>query len=880
MLTNPRIALLYIHTVLCSWAGLRFKIFNPQSKIRDFTGGCRKMTSHKFLVPALLLFFCLAGICLHFSPSHAGINEWTAIGPEGGKVYDLVIHPKDPNILFAAFKGGLFNSTDGGVKWHRVETELTGIETLATDPLNANVLYAIVHHRSIAGPGWYSGHPDLYGLGGTLFKSKDGGANWSELSAISDVKSLAISPIDTNVIYAATYYGVFKSTDSGESWNHPNFGNFPASTLVIDPKTPNIIYASKWSEFGLNNSLLKSIDGGAGWRQLSNTAISTMAINPASPEIIYAAAGTSLLKTTDGGLSWNATGYDQMTPIATIAIDPLDPNVIYIGTGDYWSGLFKSTDGGNNWTSQVTGLLPQASVTDLVINPVNPNIIYAGTDKGLFKSIDAGANWNPIYANLPMTDVSVVAVIIDPLESNTIYAATDGFMYKSTNGGNNWNPLNPGWPASNIYIDNIAINHMNSDIIYAGGSWGQVYKSTDGGANWSSVYISPPGFPGLHPDVRTVAIDPLNPDTIYAVTDQGVFKSIDGGTNWNVMNNGLTGVDVQSLAIDPINSNNIYAGTYNGGVFKSIDGGTNWSFVGLKNLYRISFVIDPVNPDIVYAWSSISWDGIFKSTDGGNNWNPINTGPTAIYPRTLAIDPFNPNVIYAGAYGGVFRSADGGANWRAMNNGLANTDVLTLAIDPISPNVLYAGTNGGLSKISQSIFNDVITNHWAFNQIKAIFAAGITGGCSSDPPLFCPDDPITRGQMAVFLAASLGYSSGSCRKRFSDVPVGNPFCGFIERLYLDGITEGCGSRSFCPDEPITRGQMAVFVETALGNPPDPCTGQFADVPISHPFCGFIERLAADGITGGCGGGNFCPNDPVTRAQMAVFLVAAPDPLKP
>jgi hypothetical protein len=180
-------------------------------------------------------------------------------------------------------------------------------------------------------------------------------------------------------------------------------------------------------------------------------------------------------------------------------------------------------------------------------------------------------------------------------------------------------------------------------------------------------------------------------------------------------------------------------------------------------------------------------------------------------------------------------------------------------------------------------FDDTPPTHWASNEIDAIFTAGITAGFSADPPLFCPDELITRGQMAVFLAASLGYSSGSCRGRFSDVPVGHPFCGFVERLYVDGITDGCNSavgRNFCPDEPVTRGQMAVFIETALGSFPNVCTGRFADVPVSHPFCGFIERLAADGITGGCGEGNFCPDDPVTRAQMAVFLVVAPEPLKP
>jgi hypothetical protein len=74
--------------------------------------------------------------------------------------------------------------------------------------------------------------------------------------------------------------------------------------------------------------------------------------------------------------------------------------------------------------------------------------------------------------------------------------------------------------------------------------------------------------------------------------------------------------------------------------------------------------------------------------------------------------------------------------------------------------------------------------------------------------------------------------------------------------------------------------MAVFIEAALGNAANVCTGRFGDVPNGDAFCGFIERLEDDGITGGCGGGNFCPNNPVTRAQMAVFLVAAPAPLNP
>ena len=189
---------------------------------------------------------------------------------------------------------------------------------------------------------------------------------------------------------------------------------------------------------------------------------------------------------------------------------------------------------------------------------------------------------------------------------------------------------------------------------------------------------------------------------------------------------------------------------------------------------------------------------------------------------------------------------------------------------------------------SQLLFSDVPPAHFAFSFITQIQAAGITGGCvvnnlttPENEAQFCPEAPITRGQMAVFIETSLGNPANPCAGRFADVPGTHPLCGFIERLADDGITGGCAANVFCPDAPITRGQMAVFIETALGSPANACSGvQFADVTAAHPFCGFIERLAADGITSGCGNGNFCPDNPVSRAEMAVFLVAAPTPLLP
>ncbi len=190
-------------------------------------------------------------------------------------------------------------------------------------------------------------------------------------------------------------------------------------------------------------------------------------------------------------------------------------------------------------------------------------------------------------------------------------------------------------------------------------------------------------------------------------------------------------------------------------------------------------------------------------------------------------------------------------------------------------------------ELKRSGYLDVLADNWAYNFVMAISDGGITQGCHSDDlatpeneAQFCPDAPITRGQMAVFIETSLGNPPNTCTGLFGDVPTDHPFCGFIERMVDDGFTGGCGGNAFCPNDPVTRGQMAVFIEAALGHIPDICSNQFVDVPGTHPFCGFIERLADDGITGGCGGNNFCPDLPVTRSQMAVFLIAAPDPLFP
>ena len=164
--------------------------------------------------------------------------------------------------------------------------------------------------------------------------------------------------------------------------------------------------------------------------------------------------------------------------------------------------------------------------------------------------------------------------------------------------------------------------------------------------------------------------------------------------------------------------------------------------------------------------------------------------------------------------------------------------------------------------------------------IERLYSAGITGGCSTVPLNYCPESPVTRAQMAVFLLRGIHGSSYSppavgVSTGFTDVPTDYWSASWIKQLAVEGITGGCGVGLYCPETIVTRAQMAVFLlrakYTSAYTPPI-ATGTFADVPANYWSAGWIEQLAAEGITSGCGVGIYCPESNVTRAQMAVFLV--------
>jgi len=534
----------------------------------------------------------------------------------------LTIDPQNPNTLYTlvslphAFGNGglvccstaIFKTTDGGASWNALAPPVgrlpsfdmpSPISTIAIDPQNPKTVYA-VEPRAPA-----------------LFKSVDGGATWSTVNSGIAPFALAIDPQNPNTLYASTNDGFFKSADGGTNWTAAASGLPGGVGLVaIDPQHPTIVYAAR----GMNG-LFKSVDGAANWTSMnsgmSTWSIRALAIDPHNSSSIYAAVPFwqgGVLKT-EGGSKWTSLSstLPNFYPVV-LAIDPQNPKTLYAGTyaGDFGpaGGIFKSTDGGVTWSAATSGL-PEVlrEVSALAIDPKSPNTILAGTDQGVFKSIDAGASWNKSNIGLPDTYIS--ALTIDPQTPRTVYASGSGRLFKSLDGGVRWGALD--FPA-NVEAGVLAIDPQNSNVVYAG-SYKGLFKSTDAGASWTASGMGLPTGPWM----SALVIDPQNPSTLYtgfsgaeldscnfpcSGFNDGVFKSIDAGATWTAVNSGLTTQHVTSLAIDPQNPDRLYAGTLGGGVF------------------AINFGPAPVVTDLRFDRTSVVAGGSYSVTASGSNLTP------------------------------------------------------------------------------------------------------------------------------------------------------------------------------------------------------------------------------------------------------------------
>jgi photosystem II stability/assembly factor-like uncharacterized protein len=377
------------------------------------------------------------------------------------------------------------------------------------------------------------------------------------------IAALAIDPRSPSIVYAGTLgSGVFKSTDAGESWDAVGPPNAQVVALAIDAVTALSVREHPGHHHGHGHARLVQL-------------ISRLSA-----------------KIGNGRGKGHGNGHGQGA--ATI---------IYAGT--LGMGVLKSTDGGDSWQASNAGIT-NVSVQSLAIDPSSPMVVYAGTTDGVFKSIDAGATWR--LAGLQGAEIRALA--IDPDNPATVYAGTSFGVFKSTNSGAVWAGASTGITMRDIRV--LAIDRQTPLTLYVGsgggaaGGGGAVFKTVNGGESWANTGLATP-------EVRALAVDPEHPRRVYVGSlSSNVFTSADGGDSWTAVDTGLRMGAVLSLSASAHRPRTVYAGT-NGGVLKSDDRGASWEVKNtrLTNTFAFALAIDRTTPTTLYA--GMNSPDIFKN---------------------------------------------------------------------------------------------------------------------------------------------------------------------------------------------------------------------------------------------------------------------------
>jgi photosystem II stability/assembly factor-like uncharacterized protein len=306
--------------------------------------------------------------------------------------------------------------------------------------------------------------------------------------------------------------------------------------------------------------------------------IVVFALHPKNSQIIYVATNDYIYKTRDGGQTWeNISRGMSHSRVISMAIDPVYPTTVYAGTkGD---AVFKSYDGGQRWTSLRNGLESQqvtSVVTQFVFDPKESSHLFVSTTLGVYESKDGGEIWQKRMDG--MTEVlMVVALALDPSRPQTMYAGTSGGVYKSVNAAGRWEKANNGLLPPELIKSSRAlgvtvmqVDPFAPDTVYAATLDG-LYKTTDGAVSWTRIAKDLPDQM-----ISAMVLDRAKAGRLYIASREGIHKSEDGGKTWAAVNQGFTSLNIRSLAQSPLDPNLFYAGTNGSGLYKSVDRGTMW----------------------------------------------------------------------------------------------------------------------------------------------------------------------------------------------------------------------------------------------------------------------------------------------------------------
>jgi hypothetical protein len=685
-----------------------------------------------------------------FDPALYGDMKWRMIGPfRGGRTVAASGVPQQPNVYYmAANNGGVWKSTDYGNVWKPIfdGQPTQSIGALAIAPSDPNIIYV--------GSGEGLQRPDL-SVGDGMYKSTDAGQTWTHLGLRDgqQINTILIDPRNPNRVYVAvlghpygpnTERGVYRSTDGGANWSKILYKdeNTGAIDLAFDPKDPRTIYADLWAARqgpwengawnGPQSGVFRSTDGGDTWVQLTKglptveegLARVGLAVAPSDGKRLYAMVDASqqaggLYRSDDAGASWRRVNdeariWGRGGDFAMVRVDPKNPDKIYVAN----TSTYRSMDGGTNFIA-IKGAPGGDDYHTVWINPDNPEIILLGLDQGATLSVNGGQTWSSWY-NQPTAQF--YHVITDNRFPYWVYGGQQesGSVGTASRGDSGAITFRDWHPVGVEEYGYVAPDPLNPNIIYGGKA--TRYDESTGQTQDVSPNVGRGG--GKYRFLRTAPLlfSPVDPHVLY-LGAQVLLKTINGGTSWQAISPDLSretwevpasvgvyapqvagtgrrrGV-IYTIAPSYKDANVIWCGTDDGLIHMTKNGGASWTNVtpaGLTAWSKIS-VMDASHFDAASAYAAVNRfrlddlrPHIYRTHDGGRSWTEIVRGLPEGPVNGVKEDPVRKGLLFAGTEKGVFVSFNDGDDWQPLNMNLPPTSVRDLVIHEDD---LVVGTHG------------------------------------------------------------------------------------------------------------------------------------------------------------------------------------------
>jgi hypothetical protein len=495
--------------------------------------------------------------------------------------------------------------------------------------------------------------------------------------------AIAVHPNDPNIVYQGTAGGgVWRTLDGGTTWK-PIFdrqlalGIGEPQGIAIDPNDSSTIYVGTSGRVTPQSAagLYKSTDGGStvvrlgsgfpagnvgNANQFFTQSINVIVVDPADSRIVYLASTAGVFRSTDGGLNWTqgaGTAGDARSLVLDLT-SPAAARILYAGV--VGSGVFRSTDGGQNWTAVLTGATPAVAAA---IGPAPAGFSKVVVDLAPPTSPPAAGGIQVLYAAL-----SGRGGAPDPVG-----------LFLSTDAGTTWTqraatgmPTNTqGGYSFHFAVDPASPGDGAADILYFG-CVGQA-RSTDAGATFT-------GMSGLHADTHAwtfVGQPAPAPSTVYCGNDGGISRSTDGGTTWTSLTSGglQTGL-FYNLDIRPDAGASVSVGALQDNQVETTSGGTGLGWVGTNGGDGWDVVYDGQIAGQMYCtsgfWSPAPCTRVWRSTDDGVNWSEVTpwgtTSDAGCYLSPVATDPSTGGIVYVSGNQNLWQSQDGGGTWRIVGS--------------------------------------------------------------------------------------------------------------------------------------------------------------------------------------------------------------------